>query len=113
MMKIKQPCKPVVCADGFTVSIQGSQFHYCEPREDYPQDGYTSLELGFPSAEDPLIQEYAETPSKPTDTVYPGVPLRDVCELIANHGGLVSETPLPEGLDHAIEVYNELHKDLP
>ena len=27
--------KKVVCADGATVSIQGSQYHYCTPLDDY------------------------------------------------------------------------------
>ena len=49
MMKIKYPCEHAVCADGFTVSIQGSVHHYCQPREDYPL-AYESVEIGFPTS---------------------------------------------------------------
>jgi hypothetical protein len=101
-MTIKQPCELAVCADGFTVSIQGSEHHYCEPREDYPPE-YTSLELGFPGGNEysithELIGDYAEDPGKPLKTVYPEVPVEVVNELIEKHGGLTSTTPLPPGV---------------
>ena len=101
-MTIKEPCKPAVCADGFTVSIQGSKFHYCEPKEDYPV-AYESVELGFPNGGEALITseligDYAEEPWCPKGTVYPGVPVEVVNELIEKHGGLTSITPLPPGV---------------
>tara|TARA_Y100000034_G_C6600037_1_gene260998 strand:- start:168 stop:491 length:324 start_codon:yes stop_codon:yes gene_type:complete len=101
-MTIKEPYKPAVCADGFAVSIQGSEHHYCEPREDYPSE-YASVELGFPAGGEysithELIGDYAEDPSEPGNTVYPGVPVEVVNELIEKHGGLTSTTPLPPGV---------------
>jgi len=79
---------PVLCADGFRVSTQASNGHYCEPRED--TGPWSQVELGFPSA-DPgeVIRAYAEDPAQPTDTVYPYVPIELVEALIAQHGGIV------------------------
>lgn len=77
---------PIRCADGFSVSVQASAFHYCRPRKN--RGPYTHFELGFPSQEDDLIQEYAESPDIPTRTVYPCVPHDIVIALIEKHGGV-------------------------
>ena len=79
----------VECADGYRVSIQASQYHYCSPRVDYPLDGYTTVELGFPSQFDELIQPYAEDPDYPCSSVYGYVPQTVVLELLTKHGGVV------------------------
>lgn len=50
------------CNDGYSISVQASSFHYCKPRLNGIQD-YESVELGFPSTEDELINEYAEDDS--------------------------------------------------
>lgn len=76
----------VICNDGFTVSIQTSAFHYCAPRETVRD--HLSVELGFPSQEDELINEFAEDNSKYTDTVYGYVPIKVVEELIFKHKGI-------------------------
>jgi hypothetical protein len=75
------------CNDGYSISIQASAFHYCKPRLDGIQD-YESVELGFPSTEDELINEYAEVDSDYTKTVYGYVPIEIVEELINKHGGI-------------------------
>jgi hypothetical protein len=81
------PTTAIHCADNFSVSVQASATHYCTPRDN--EGPYTHFELGFPSQADELIQVYAEDPSKPTDTVYPWVPLETVLTLLAKHGGRV------------------------
>ena len=48
---------------------------------------YESVELGFPSIEDELINEYAEDEPY-TETVYGYVPIEIVEELINKHGGI-------------------------
>ena len=78
--------KPIICTDGFKVSVQASKHHYCSPRE-YDAE-WASVELGFPSAADDLIQKYAETPDEPTETVYGYVPIDTVARLIIKHGGI-------------------------
>lgn len=105
----------VTCADGFTVSVQGSDGHYCTDAEGKrPMYAETivgpmrSLEVGYPSArpepwacpagsegdhwDRPEHDEtgwecYAETPASPTGTVYGKVPVEMVRALIESHGG--------------------------
>lgn len=75
------------CNDGYSISVQASEFHYCSPRLNGLQD-YKSVELGYPSAEDELINEYAENALDYTDTVYGYVPIEVVEKLIEKHGGI-------------------------
>ena len=79
--------EPVVCADGFRISIQASSAHYSVPRG--KAEKYRCCELGFPSEADDLIKEYAEEEDY-TNTVYPYVPAKVIRLLIAKHGGIVS-----------------------
>ena len=76
----------IECADGFVMSVQASHFHYCTPRED--EGPYSEVKVGFPSAQDPDLQPYAETPENPTGTVYGYVPIEIVEKVIENHGGM-------------------------
>ena len=102
-MKVKQEgtedewCvrKPVVCVDGFRISIQASSAHYSVPRA--KARAYKACELGFPSEADDLIKEYAEhLPLVDGDTidfmntVYPYVPAKVIQALLEKHGGIVS-----------------------
>jgi hypothetical protein len=96
--------KQVVCADGFNMSVQAHDGAYCEPRLD-GQRTYTLVEIGFPSAEEPLIMPWAEDNSKPTDTVYGYVPVDVVTNVIVKHGGIV-EGEVPPGVI-AIQAYDE------
>jgi hypothetical protein len=94
-MRLK-PNEPVVCADGYTISIQASEFTYCSPRTTGCVDGYIACELGFPSEADELINKYAEPTAfgsediDYTATVYPYVPAHVIQALLAKHGGMVS-----------------------
>ena len=78
----------ITCKDGFSVSVQCSEFHYCNPRKTYTDVAkYESFELGFPSELDPLIAEYAEEKDT-VETVFGRVP-RDIVEkLLMSHGGV-------------------------
>lgn len=79
----------LVCVDGFSVSVQAHWGTYSMPHDDYAES-YSEVELGFPSAADDLITEYAESPETPTGTVYGYVPIEVVCRLIEKHGGIAS-----------------------
>ena len=83
----KKQCKPVKCADGFTMSVQASQTNYSNPRDDVGP--YIEVEVGFPSAWDYHLSEYAENPDTPTETVYGYVPADKVILCIDSHGGMV------------------------
>ena len=83
----------LVCRDGDSFSCQANKWAYCNPRElgAYP---YSSVELGFPSSQDELIDIYAEDKDPgfdcvtgDIDTVYPYVPVQTVIKLIKKHGG--------------------------
>jgi hypothetical protein len=79
----------VVCADGFAMSVQASVYNYCQPQEaDAPK--YDLVEIGFPTAKEPMLMSYAETPEDPTGTVYAYVPVELVTNVIVKHGGMVS-----------------------
>jgi len=87
--------KRAKCADGFTVSIQASRYHYCEPKQTF-SDKFKSLELGYPSKRDKLIMPYAESPESPKRTVYPYVPWDVVEKLVKKHGGIVGVDVSPK-----------------
>lgn len=87
-MSIIKAGKRVVCADGFSISIQASSFNYCSPRED-DAVAYESVELGFPNRPDPFILAYAEEQGNWTETVYGYVPAHVVRKMIAAHNGVV------------------------
>lgn len=81
--------KPIICKDGFTVSVQGgTRSHYCTPRESC--NFYYDVELGFTSEEIPELAEYAENKEKLKDTVYGYVPIDKVEDLIMKHGGIAT-----------------------
>ena len=90
----------VQCADGFSMSVQAGSGMYCSPRDD---DGpWTEVEVGFPSAKEPALKEYAEDPDAGLDknghvsTVYGWVPMETVLAIIESHGGQVGgELPIP------------------
>ena len=48
----------VVCKDGFEMSVQCGQSLYSSPRDEVKR--YSEVEIGFPSAPEPLNAEYAE-----------------------------------------------------
>ena len=79
----------VVCADGFRMSVQASAASYSIPRMTGAPT-YTEVEVGFPSAREELLMEWAEDRDDPTGTVYGYVPVRVVTNVIAKHGGMVS-----------------------
>ena len=94
----------VVCADGFRMSVQAYEGAYCEPRIN-DAERYTEAEVGFPSQEEPLLMQWAESPNRPTDTVYGWVPAQVIVNVIAKHGGMVSGE-LPAGIAR-IEAQNK------
>lgn len=76
------------CKDGFSISIQASEFHYCSPRvmDDGP---YTKVELGYPNEPELILSDYRENLDDDyTSTVYPYVPVEIVDEIIKKHGGI-------------------------
>ena len=81
---------PMKCVDGFEVSVQGHYGAYSLPRDDFAER-YTRVELGFPSAHEPLLDEYQDGDGDPTQTVYGYVPVEIVEAVIDKHGGLAPQ----------------------
>ena len=82
----RSPAKGITCKDGFKVSVQASDFHYCRPRN--LEGPYSAFELGFPSEKEERLMPYVENADDPTGTVYSNVPLFTVIDLINSHGGM-------------------------
>jgi hypothetical protein len=88
--------RQVVCADGFTMSVQAHNGAYCTPRMSGAAK-YEEVEVGFPSQEEELLMRWAEEPDKPTQTVYGYVPVQVVTNVLAKHGGIV-DGEIPKGV---------------
>ena len=84
--EIKGTTPRVVCADGFSMSVQASEYSYCSPRGNRAHN-YYEMEIGFPSEMEPDIMEWAEDASCPTQTVYGYVPVEVIDAVIKKHGG--------------------------
>ena len=80
-------CPQLTCIDGFKMSVQASEFHYCSPRETGLSE-YISFEVGFPNRKEELLKEFAEEPKRLTKTVYGWVPANVIDEVIKKHGGV-------------------------
>jgi len=76
----------IVCNDGFTMSVQGSTTHYCQPRDTVSH--YLTMEIGFPSVKEELIMPFVEDETRPTDTVYARVPCEIIDDVLKKHGGI-------------------------
>ena len=89
----------IVCADGFSMSVQAREGSYCTPRMDYPAFPYTHVECGFPSSipmtaelrgyAEALYSCYENEECDFTDTVYGYVPVETVKAELQQHGGIV------------------------
>lgn len=83
----------MVCADGFSMSVQGHYGAYSTPRDDFAGH-YTRVEVGFPSSQEELLMPFMDGDGDPTNSVYGYVPIDVIEQIVAKHGGLVgSEEP--------------------
>ena len=80
---------PMRCADGFSMSVQASNSHYCSPRDDFGP--YVSVEVGYPNRPEPLLEPHSDVVG---GDVFGWVPVEVIAQIIAKHGGLV---PLQSG----------------
>ncbi len=86
----------VICADGFSMSVQANATAYSIPRTN-GAPAYTEVEVGFPNAMEELLMAWCEDSDDPTGTVYGYVPVQVVVNVIAKHGGMV-EGEVPAGI---------------
>lgn len=88
----REPRKSIVCADGFSMSVQANAFIYCSPRINDSRY-YSRVEVGFPSEPEELLMPWMEVYDgyiHPTETVYPYTPAKVIMDVIVKHGGMVS-----------------------
>ena len=94
-------CQPVICNDGFRMSVQAGEQLYSSPRS-YTKEDYEEAEVGFPSEHEPLIDQYVERYSEEdldfTQRVYPYVPCDVIDAVILKHGGIDESAVLDEFL---------------
>lgn len=57
MMAMRENRPEAICADGFKMSIQASDEHYCQKTDD---GSYASVEIGFPSSSESLLDDYGD-----------------------------------------------------
>ena len=76
--KLRTPS--LICADGFTMSVQASTLHYSKPAADHGP--YTHVEVGYPSATVPELAIYRN------GGVHAFVPVGVVDAIVAQHGGI-------------------------
>ena len=88
----------IVCADGFSMSVQANGGAYCEPKV-FDAEKYEAVEVGYPNAYEALLASYAEDKEDYTGTVYGWVPAQVVVDVIAKHGGIVTGD-LPNGIPY-------------
>lgn len=87
--------KRILCADGFSISVQASSVHYCEPRDNRFANirDYELVECGYPEGPDGCEHEVPQWFEKFRECgdskVFPYVPIMKVMELIDAHGGRV------------------------
>ena len=92
----------IVCADGFTMSVQASATAYCYPRRNFA-DRYLEVEVGFPSEKEGLLLPHIEGSKEddPRECVYAYVPAEIVTAICAKHGGIVTGE-LPAGIPYLV-----------
>jgi len=82
--------KPLLFADGNSLSVQASGLHYCTPRTDMPSyEDYTTFEIGFPTRHYDILESYKDGPGDQTETVFGWVPAHVIEDVIAESGGIV------------------------
>lgn len=87
----------IVCADGYSISVQASSFHYSAPRDNRYANLwlYQQVEVGYP--ETPAGEVYQPAELEPYrekyaagSRVYPYTPIGVVAAFVQAHGGMVS-----------------------
>jgi hypothetical protein len=83
-------CKRLLLADGNSLSIQASNFHYCSPHTDLETyHEYEEFEVGFPSRHYELLEKFQDGSGDQTDSVFGWVPESVITHIIEESGGVV------------------------
>ena len=85
--------KRILCADGFSMSVQAGEANYCSPRIDNAEK-YIDVEVGYPQPSEPLLEPFHDS-----DGVYGYVPAQVIVTICAKHGGIV-DGEMPAGIPY-------------
>jgi len=75
--------KLMQCSDGFAMSVQASEDHYCLPQID--KGPWTHFEVGYPNRPEPMLEAWRD---EPESEVFRNVPAEIITSIVTNHGGL-------------------------
>ena len=75
---------PVICKDGYFMSIQASKFHHCEPKETLKTFDYDTVEVRCLEDDATELTEYEGNDKK----FYYNVPVEVIENIIKKHGGI-------------------------
>lgn len=89
----------LICKDGFSVSVQASAYHYCNPKENGIDIEYTEVELGYPEFKNKLheflinlnkffTKKFIHCRIEFERGISGCVPIEKVNKLIKYHGGI-------------------------
>ena len=95
--------RPIVCADGFKLSVQASMGHYSSPRFTLPYTRYTHFEVQ--AAYDYDLDFYRECSKS---SIHSQVPREVITRCIDAHGGIADEQPFNEYFDSNEEYFGML-----
>lgn len=76
----------IICKNGFSMSVQGSAYHYCFPKS--LQKYYDSMEIGFPTKRINKLLQYRDGSGNATESVYAYVPCELIETIIKKNGGI-------------------------
>jgi hypothetical protein len=76
----------VVCKSGLHMSVQASEMHYCEPRDNHGP--WTHVEIGYPSQ---ILPELAPYNEDGYGDIYAYVPIELVEQIIEDNGGFADK----------------------
>jgi len=74
---------PIVCKDGFSMSVQASKFHMCVPKQKLYNGEYKFVEVGYPNSNELLLKEHQ------VDKDIYFVPIEIIDKIIEKHNGLI------------------------
>lgn len=81
---------PIICKDGFRMSVQASRGHHCTPKVtlDIPYlSEYKNYEVGACNMEESLLKKYVEN-DLDDYKIYDQVPVEVLNEILEKHGGI-------------------------
>ena len=83
---LQMPRPHIVCQDGFRFSVQAGRGLYSNPRDIRIDGNYKSVEVGYPSKDEVLLEPFREYGG--AQKIYGYVPVELVDRVLKKHGGI-------------------------